>query len=375
VLSQLQLLSESDLVLRGRIVAVKALLREDESWVVTNYEIAPIHVVKQTAPMNTARPGEVTRIVLRLLGGTVVVDGRYRLTTIVPAFPESETPKLGEEMIFFMRYRVDEQGVVDKKTYNLTNGRFGIFRILNGHVQALRSAAAEKLGNKSVTVEVFLSESAMRWCRTLGLESLATRQRAQFLQEGIDRHSEILGKTWRRPLNATVLNEKGNRSGIASPGGQPGFVVSDPINVRFGRLQERHQLLSNVERTRRPTPLVLKNKYRVGTKVGRLLEYSDHSRKMPVMPLRRRWPGLGVGKSKMEDSSSMVPVLGKASGDTDALADRAQTRREVEARGMCWSDDQPVARDIVESCQACCDSVQRQRQIFQLITASAVGHR
>src|SRR5258705_9930386 len=111
VLSQLQLLSESDLVLSGRIVAATALLREDESWVVTNYEIAPIHVVKQTAPMNTARPGEVTPIVLRLLGGTVVVDGRYRLTTIVPDLPESETPKLGEEMIFFMRYSVDDQGV------------------------------------------------------------------------------------------------------------------------------------------------------------------------------------------------------------------------------------------------------------------------
>jgi hypothetical protein len=76
VLSQRQLLSESDLVLRGRIVAAKTSLSEDESWVVTNYEITPTHVVKQTAPMNTARPGEVTPIILRLLGGTVVVDGR-----------------------------------------------------------------------------------------------------------------------------------------------------------------------------------------------------------------------------------------------------------------------------------------------------------
>jgi hypothetical protein len=158
VLSQLQLLSESDLVLRGRIVAAKALLREDESWVVINYEIAPVYVVKQTAPMNTARPGEVIPIVLRILGGTVVVDGRYRLTTVVPDFPESETPKLGEEMIFFMRYSIDEQGAVDKKMFNLTNGPFGIFRILNGHVQALRSAAAEKLGSKSMTVEVYLSD-------------------------------------------------------------------------------------------------------------------------------------------------------------------------------------------------------------------------
>src|SRR5438445_2214723 len=63
VLTPLELLSESDLVLRGRIVAAKTSLTSDESWVVTDYEIAPIHVVKQNAPMNTARPGEVTPIV------------------------------------------------------------------------------------------------------------------------------------------------------------------------------------------------------------------------------------------------------------------------------------------------------------------------
>lgn len=158
VLSPFELLAQSDLVLRGRIVGAKTSLTPDESWVVTDYEIAPIHVVKQNAPMNTARPGEITPIILRLLGGTVVVDGRYRLTTNVPDFPESETPKLGEEMIFFMMYSIDERGVVDKKMYYLMGGPFSVFRILNGHVQPLRSAMAKQLGNKSVAVEAFLSD-------------------------------------------------------------------------------------------------------------------------------------------------------------------------------------------------------------------------
>jgi hypothetical protein len=126
--------------------------------VVTDYEITPIHVVKQNAPMNTARPGESTPIVLRLLGGTVVVDGRYRLTTNVPDFPESETPKLGEEMIFFMRYSIDERGVVDKNVYYLLGGPFSVFRIVNGNVQPLRGAMAKHLGNRSVAVEGFLSD-------------------------------------------------------------------------------------------------------------------------------------------------------------------------------------------------------------------------
>jgi hypothetical protein len=42
VLSLPQLLSQSDLVLHGRIVGAEASLKADESFVVTKYEIAPI---------------------------------------------------------------------------------------------------------------------------------------------------------------------------------------------------------------------------------------------------------------------------------------------------------------------------------------------
>ena len=159
VLSPSQLLSQSDLVLHGRIVSAAASLKADESFVVTKYEIAPFRVVKQNEPMmNGPRPGETTPIVLRVLGGSVVVDSRYRLTTVVPDFPESETPRIGEEMIFFMRYSIDERGVLDKKVYNLTNGPFSVFRVLDGRVRSLRRAMAGYLGDKPVLVAAFLND-------------------------------------------------------------------------------------------------------------------------------------------------------------------------------------------------------------------------
>lgn len=158
VLNFPQLLGQSDLVLQGRIVEAKTSLKSDESFVVTKYEIAPIRIVKQNNPINPTKPGETNPIVLRLLGGTVVVDGRYHLTTNVPDFPDSDRPKVGEEMIFFMLYSVDERGVVDKKVYNLTNGPFSVFRVRDGHVQALRHAMADHLGDKPVAVAAFLSD-------------------------------------------------------------------------------------------------------------------------------------------------------------------------------------------------------------------------
>ena len=158
VLNFPQLLAQSDLVLQGRIVEAKTSLQSDESFVVTKYEIAPIRIVKQNNPMNPTKPGETNPIVLRLLGGTVVVDGRYHLTTNVHDFPDSDRPRVGEQMIFFMLYSVDERGVVDKKVYNLTNGPFSVFRVRDGHVQALRHAMADHLGDKPVAVAAFLSD-------------------------------------------------------------------------------------------------------------------------------------------------------------------------------------------------------------------------
>src|SRR5437868_463022 len=77
-----ELLSQSDLVLYGRIVEAKPRLSRDESYVMTDYVIAPLRILKQTKPTNAARPGETTQIVVNRPGGTLI-DSRYRLSTSV----------------------------------------------------------------------------------------------------------------------------------------------------------------------------------------------------------------------------------------------------------------------------------------------------
>src|SRR5256885_13566035 len=70
-----ELLSKSDLVLYGRIIDVKPHLSPDESYVITDYVIAPLRAMKQTKPVNTARPGQTTQILVSRPGGGLIEDG------------------------------------------------------------------------------------------------------------------------------------------------------------------------------------------------------------------------------------------------------------------------------------------------------------
>ena len=157
-----ELLAQSDLVLDGRIIEVKPRLSPDESYVMTDYVIAPLRVVKNTKPMSTARPGESTRIVVSRPGGRLIDDG-YRLSTKVLGDSESEALKLGEEAIVFLQYRAAS------RTYAFTSGPFGAFRVANGLVQAVTTEVAQRRGDKPSLVNAFLDElqrlRAPRWGR------------------------------------------------------------------------------------------------------------------------------------------------------------------------------------------------------------------
>src|SRR5262249_43749804 len=100
VASVRELLAQSDLVIHGRIIEVTPRLSPDESYVVTDYVIAPLKVVKNSKPMSTARPGESTRIVVNRPGGRLI-DNDYRLSTNVIGDSESDALKVGEEVIVF----------------------------------------------------------------------------------------------------------------------------------------------------------------------------------------------------------------------------------------------------------------------------------
>jgi hypothetical protein len=146
-----ELLAKSDLVLYGRIVEVTPRLSPDESYVMTDYVIAPVRVLKQTRPMNTARPGQTTRIVVSRPGG-MLIDGGYRLSTSVMNYPESEALKLNEEVVLFLQYNADT------RMYAFTSGPFGAFRVADGHIGAMTIEVAKRRGDKPSAVSAFLNE-------------------------------------------------------------------------------------------------------------------------------------------------------------------------------------------------------------------------
>jgi hypothetical protein len=152
-MSPTELMSRSDLVLQGRIVDAKLHLGPDESYVVTDYTIAPIRVVKQKRPTTTARPGETTEIIVRRVGGQVT-EGNLQFSTTVNVYPESESFKVGEEIVVFLQFDMSE------RVYVFANGPFSAFRVQSGRVQPMtqRAARAPTAMPKDKDVTSFIDE-------------------------------------------------------------------------------------------------------------------------------------------------------------------------------------------------------------------------
>jgi len=80
-------MSQSDLVVHGLVVDVKARLSADQTQVNTEYTIAPIQAFKDKRPATVATPGAISKIVVRRPGGTLLTDDGLRLWTSVNGFP------------------------------------------------------------------------------------------------------------------------------------------------------------------------------------------------------------------------------------------------------------------------------------------------
>jgi hypothetical protein len=117
----LELLAQSDVVLQGRVADAKAHLGPDESYVVTDYVIAPTRFIKPKQTVATARPGETTDIVVQRIGGQMT-EGGLQFGTATNGYPESESFKVGEDVVVFLQF--DSAARVCR----LTQGPFGAFR-------------------------------------------------------------------------------------------------------------------------------------------------------------------------------------------------------------------------------------------------------
>src|SRR5436309_15007061 len=90
-------IAQAELVLHGQVVDVQVHLSSDESLVVTDYIIAPLHVLKKKSHDVVGVP-----VVVRRAGGELTEDG-VRFSTTVDAYPESESFRTGEEVIVMLR--------------------------------------------------------------------------------------------------------------------------------------------------------------------------------------------------------------------------------------------------------------------------------
>ena len=152
VSSLLDVLSQSDLVVHGRIVDVKTRLSSDETQVNTEYTIAPIQAFQDKRPASVSTPGAVSRIVVRRTGGTLLTNDGLRLWTSINSFPENECFALGEEVVAFLAY---SNGT---RAYYFASGAFGAYRIRDGLVTPMTREVVSRRGDQPVEADVFFRE-------------------------------------------------------------------------------------------------------------------------------------------------------------------------------------------------------------------------
>jgi len=145
-------MSQSELVVHGRIVDVKTRLSPDETQVTTEYTIAPIQAFKDKRPASVPTPGAVSKIVLRRTGGTLLTSDGLRLWTSVNIFPEAECFRLGEEVVAFLAYNSDAHA------YYFASGGFAAYRVRDGIVTPMTSEVVSRRGDQPVEASVFFRE-------------------------------------------------------------------------------------------------------------------------------------------------------------------------------------------------------------------------
>jgi len=146
-----ELATISDLVIHARILSASALLKPDETYVVTDYQLMPIQILKNKVNPAGSRPGPLTPLVARRPGG-VVIEGQLRMVTSVGWFPKEETLRIGEEAVLFLSSHPSGQ------FYSFTGGPYGIFRVREGQVEAMTKQVARLREDSPRPLAAFLRD-------------------------------------------------------------------------------------------------------------------------------------------------------------------------------------------------------------------------
>jgi len=184
----------SDLIVRGRVGHVTTRLSDDGDYVLTEFTIIPSKVYKGSAGDVVKTPGPTKPLIVRRLGGTVIVDG-LQLTTDANLYPETESLREGEDVLLFLNRNANTGNC------GFTGGPNGAYRIADGQVTAMTESTAVQRGEEPQSFEAFES-------RVLALNPKTAPFRTDFLRLlnqqdgkkaasptgfGLDDHSDFQG--------------------------------------------------------------------------------------------------------------------------------------------------------------------------------------
>jgi hypothetical protein len=134
-----RLAAEADLIVHGRIDDDRQILTPDGNNVVTEYDVLPIRIFKNTIRSGTLPPGAPLYVWIPY--GTVKV-GDVEITIESDDYPAYECLRSGEEGVLFLN--VSER---DSTRLRLTGGASGAFRVSMGEVRAMTRETARRRGD------------------------------------------------------------------------------------------------------------------------------------------------------------------------------------------------------------------------------------
>jgi len=138
---------EASAIVRARVLAITTRLSEDETDVLTDYELLPLRFYKGSIPAQS-HPGLAEQLVVTRLGGTVKVDG-LTLTTKIDIFPDNEDLRPGEDVIAFLQRSPNRSG------YEFAGGPFGVFQIADGTVAGWTKSVRSRRHDQPETLTDF----------------------------------------------------------------------------------------------------------------------------------------------------------------------------------------------------------------------------
>ncbi len=132
-----ELVSQSDLIIRGRLETVTARLSDDESTVFRDFAVTPIVIIKQSRGLAQAsKPGPLPALTLRQIGGRLVVDGLTLVTTT--NFEDPDSPMApGQEYVLFLSTASPSPSTTmstPASVFRLTSVAWGAYPIRNNTV-------------------------------------------------------------------------------------------------------------------------------------------------------------------------------------------------------------------------------------------------